>query len=681
MPRNITVTFADGSSHVYQNAPDDLTPESVEERATAEFGKPVKSLDGGRVKPPGEALAEIPGMVKRAVVSAGVGAAKTAQDIPRALGILRPDLQQLIPGMDDTLAQQGRSGQEFYNAIGDKSGVQNPWGRAAAEGAGGAVLGGPGAPARMAVSGAAAGLGSEAGARIGGQDNLLARILGGLAGGVAGASAANRLSQARPQTSTLAREGLEGIPPAALAKAEELMRRAKAQNIDMDLAQALEGVGVPAGNLTTLRNVLAGSKHGENVQRGLREQPEHLANLADTTAANIPGPMWSKNDAANAVGKAATDTVDAAKRARSAAVRPDYEAAGDLSQGFRRNFMNVLSEKLQQPGLTESTVEAIHKAMVKVRENKATGVPTTHALDFDTIISDMVGGYKGSPLTPPDPRTVGQLKGLAGELNKLLQSGAPEVAAAERKFKAISDSVVNPLKQGPTGQMAGPRGANDYTQVSAAKIEALFARGSDPQIAEGRRDIPRLAAELKTIDKEALPAAIKAFIRGRLDTAFESSPGGGAMTAPESAARLWDSLFKTRAQWQGMRDMAAAAARSMDVPEVEVVRGLENLAQITKALKNRPGNVSGLSKQEAFQMGGQSYGADALRVFGFLPFEKAARRLEDVTMARTFRELDQLLTTPEGIDTLRKLSKVPVMSNKSVVILGSMFGTDAAVDQ
>lgn len=48
MPRNITVTFDDGSSHVYQNAPDDVTPDQVSSRAQQEFGKQVKALDGGR---------------------------------------------------------------------------------------------------------------------------------------------------------------------------------------------------------------------------------------------------------------------------------------------------------------------------------------------------------------------------------------------------------------------------------------------------------------------------------------------------------------------------------------------------------------------------------------------------------------------------------------------------------
>lgn len=51
MPRNITVTFDDGSSHIYQNAPDDVTPDQVIARAAQDFGKPIAHLDGGRSAP------------------------------------------------------------------------------------------------------------------------------------------------------------------------------------------------------------------------------------------------------------------------------------------------------------------------------------------------------------------------------------------------------------------------------------------------------------------------------------------------------------------------------------------------------------------------------------------------------------------------------------------------------
>jgi hypothetical protein len=48
MPRDITITFGDGSTHVYKNAPDSVTPDQVEARAAKEFGKSVSGIDGGR---------------------------------------------------------------------------------------------------------------------------------------------------------------------------------------------------------------------------------------------------------------------------------------------------------------------------------------------------------------------------------------------------------------------------------------------------------------------------------------------------------------------------------------------------------------------------------------------------------------------------------------------------------
>jgi hypothetical protein len=48
MPRDITITFEDGTNHVYKGAPDNITPDAVEARAMKEFGKSIVNLDGGR---------------------------------------------------------------------------------------------------------------------------------------------------------------------------------------------------------------------------------------------------------------------------------------------------------------------------------------------------------------------------------------------------------------------------------------------------------------------------------------------------------------------------------------------------------------------------------------------------------------------------------------------------------
>jgi hypothetical protein len=48
MPRTVTVTFEDGSKHIYQGVPDDASPQSVISRAQTDFRKTVSAVDGGR---------------------------------------------------------------------------------------------------------------------------------------------------------------------------------------------------------------------------------------------------------------------------------------------------------------------------------------------------------------------------------------------------------------------------------------------------------------------------------------------------------------------------------------------------------------------------------------------------------------------------------------------------------
>ena len=81
MPRNITVTFDDGSTHVYQNAPDDVTPDAVTARAQKEFSKTVTALDGGR---PASVQPEtgMPGPRQPSFLEASL---KSVADLPRTM--------------------------------------------------------------------------------------------------------------------------------------------------------------------------------------------------------------------------------------------------------------------------------------------------------------------------------------------------------------------------------------------------------------------------------------------------------------------------------------------------------------------------------------------------------------------------------------------------------------------
>jgi hypothetical protein len=126
MPRNITITFEDGSNHVYQNAPDDVTPEAVQARAEKEFSKPVKGIDGGKsvmpavpVVPPGgipgfdEGLQGLGNIAAGAVRGAGsIGATLVspydiAKDAIAGKGLSLASNRERRQGMDDALQTVG----------------------------------------------------------------------------------------------------------------------------------------------------------------------------------------------------------------------------------------------------------------------------------------------------------------------------------------------------------------------------------------------------------------------------------------------------------------------------------------------------------------------------------------------------------------------------------------------
>jgi hypothetical protein len=693
MPSDILVEFEDGSTHTYKNAPDNVTREQVVSRAMKQFGKKVKPLAEPMSPLKREAARVVSDIAKGAgsmgalAIDANAPQGQAAVDIAQAMiprdGNILPDFfspgkkvqnQPLEFGASKALQSLGPEAttvREKLQSVGTQGAVGgfiNPFGALSAT----ALA----APKIAAVTGASAGVGAELAA--GQEGGLLSRLIGGVLGGWIGNKGARIAVGDRRQAVKIAKDAVEGLSPEAVAKATEVQAMAKAQGVDMDIAQALEAAGAPSSNVTTLRNVIANSTSGDKVQANLRQQPLQLERLATVTEASIPGPVVTRNAAANQVTKAATERLEEAKAARTAAVRADYAKAKNVPGIW--NLVSTIDRKLKEPGTSEalrSTGLDLRQKLVQLNKKNPYGVP---ALDVDVALSDAMGAYKGSPTYLTDPRGTGQVKRLGAELNKQFQTLSPEVAAAEAKYAKISKEVVNPLKQGPVGQIAGRAGYLDDKQSPAGALESIFKRGSDPQVKTSSRDIPILIKELRKVDKEAVPGAVKEFVRNRLNSAFESAPGStvnAPIGARESANAVYTNLFKTDAQWQGMRDMVAGSAYSMGMNAKEVaatVKGMDNFAQIAKGLRNTSA-TDGTNWKDIAKMGGRSYLADTARAFSFLPFNRLAERVEEVTLSKTFRQFDEVLTSPNGLKMLQELAQVSPKSGKALAIMSTFGGT------
>lgn len=874
MPRNVTVTLDDGTQLEYKGIPDDVTKEQFQARVEQDLA--TGKIQSQAPAKPGKAEIAASGLIRGAnALPALIGdiGGNLMEGAGNLLGKLNPfDLGMKASGATDAQVQESKDlsraqGPLSMSAANAKAGAQptttgEKYLASAAEGLGGAFLPGQtaAAPIRSAITGVAAGLGAEAGGQLT-NDSWYGRLLGSLAGGLTGGGAAALASRARPQSAELAKEATEGLTDDMIRKAQAFQAQARQQGVDMDLAQALESVGAPAKSLATVRDVLANSRHGDQVKDVLRKQSSQLEQLGDSTVGGLPGPVASGREAAHNVATAATQRIqltkdeasklwkdtlnqtratlretenlnieqarivaqeagipvqEAQKQLRAARNRllkaesvlvqsraTDRQGMEQLmaQQGqmqqdiqlLQRGYLprgrsetnrgalldaagrgasidrdligrevesGLLQQRLQEmplPGSSMTTQQlaeqvALRHGGVANAERRLTaaqsgqqqamnqlGEAVARRNAIDTVPIDTLGQVdarlrgltaeqpstkrgagklladlrrslyddKGQPLQ--DANKINEaLKGFSASLKSpdLASAGVDrgavnyahaQVAAireqlgaasepfrkANQAFSAFNESNLDPLRRSVVGDLAGRRGQPVDVAASVEKLNSIFSRGSDPQVAEGVRDIPKMFNELRKVDPEAVPAAAKAFIRTRMDAAFQSLPQDvvqGAVTSNQAAKVLQDSLFKSRAQWQGMRDIGAGIARSYDLPEDQVVRGLENFMQITKGLASSPAKVGGLNWDDVAKTGGQSALADAARIYSFAPFNRLGMRIEDAALARTFRDFDQILTTPQGADLLIQLSTTPIMSQKAILLL-NQFGASAATAQ
>lgn len=541
-----------------------------------------------------------------------------------------------------------------------------------AEGVGGGLTGGPAGGLRSAVIGGVSGLGAEAGAQASGdEDAFLPRLLGGLAGGGLGSLVSGRLGPS-PRVQELARESLDGITPKQIDEARSFMQAAGLEGVRLDAAQALEGVGASPAGLRVLRDTLANVKEGDQTLKLLRGQPAALQERGATWLATNPGNVYAPEQAANNLSEAATGVIESAKQARTAAVKQHFDAAGPLGKAFRTEFLNDLSDSLQQPGLTEHSATAIKTAIQRVRKLPATGTAADMADDYNEIIRSLRGPYKGNPQTPLDGRSRGQIGPVAQKLSDRLRTASPEITTGMTRYAQISRDVVDPLKQGPVGALATKRGYLADTQTPVAKMNALFASGRDPNTSHS--PLLETARKLNKQDPDAFRDAAKTYYSGKISKSFDADIGGAKPTNKDAAERIYRELFANQTQYTGMKDAVTAAAESAGVRPAEALRGLDNFAKIVKAARSQPDQLGGMTKQQIIEMAEKHHGANFVRILGFLPFERMARNLESATMSKTLREMDKLITTPEGLKILAELSRHPVMSRQALALAATAGG-------
>ena len=715
MSRTVTLTFQDGSEAVYKNVPDSVTPEQVAAQARSDYGQEPIEIDGGGM-----------GQPERKAKIIGASAVRGAVGLPALAADLAGNASQYLPttpfGVPPNPMEVAKKPIEFpisrqIQNLGPKPETTGEkYLSAAVEGAAGGVISAPKMALQSVITGLGAGLGSELGAQVSGdEDAVLPRILGGLAGG-GGASLISSRFGPNPRIQEIAREALDHIPQNKLQEAKSFMQAAGKEGVTLDAAQGLEGVGVNPGAMQVLRDRLANLKEGSRTQVLLEAQPGELQQRAATWLGGTPGNVYSPEQAANNLSETATAAINAAKASRSNQVRELYNRAGMLPDGTTQELYGVLDDFIKQPGVTSTTkaaVKELQKQLVETPQKAnvaqlrqrlaAATLPSAkddlraqieeaanasndlvfkkmHAKDADTLISEFVGAYKGTPISPANPVVRGETKTLGKRMNAVLQANSPEIKAAEQRFAQISRDVVDPLKQGQVGGLAGKAGYRADTQASVAKMQALFSAGRDPNTRNS--PILQTARTLNKQDPDAFRDAAKTYYSGVISNAFDSGVSTRSIPTDRKAAEtIYKQLFEKGPQYLAMQDTITGIAEGAGQSPAAALRGLDSFAKIVKAAKNQPDVLGGMTPKQIAEMAERHYGASVLRIFGMMPIERLARSAENRTMSKTLRDLDRPITTPDGLEILAELSKHPVMSRQAAALAATAGGVLATLGE
>lgn len=652
MTRNITVTFDDGSTHVYQNAPDDITPDAVTARAQKDFGKAVKALDGGRATTPseipiGRRVMEFVRPTVEALGAIGGGAVGLPLGPAGAVG---------GAGLGYGLAKGG------LDVIEQALGYQKPPATV-----GEALLGG----AKDVLTGAT----SEVGGRV------VAPAVAKIAGTVL-QKGANIIRTPTEKASDIARKAIGEDLPA-------VMQQLKAAGPNASVAEVTASLENPTWQAL--------------VNRALERDPQFLRKF------NALSETESRNALAQLAGGAtATDVragADAAKRALNALTGPQREAAlARANLGKSTAAYESEAERLaaQAAGKVED-VRKLTRLGAQAEEASAT-VP----------VRAPSGERIGQPLAPGRYTYPGELAKKADEWASQAATASLDLGQGARFAQSAADALrsvgIKPLEGEPlvrslVGISRNPEFAgNDLVSGALKNVADDIAKWTsnggiiDARALDAIRKnsvnaaVQQLRPGVDATTQRNLAASVLTKVRPAIDDAIEAAGGVGYKDYLAAHAKGMQKLAEKELTgealrlWKTDRDGFVRLVQNESPDAVEKILGpgkyniATELADNTMSVLRREADkrLTQLSVSKQATEGQTALGEllkqeiSRFRLPSFLSFwatasNTALKQLEAAVGTRTMDALTQAMKTPEGAANL--LQTLPPREQSALIPL------------
>lgn len=584
MARNITVTFDDGTSHVYQNAPDNLTPDMVQARAQQDFGKVVKSLDGGRAAAPNE----IPAPRKERGILETIGAPIEAMS------------QGVISGGGNVMLGAQRLLGKGLSAVG-----------AADTG----TFLQEDAARRLAQSQATVAPFKQEFPVFTGAGELGGEVLGTGPVGMAIAAPLRAIPAAAPLAQAIRTGGFSGGNLATRAAGGAALGGASAAVINPEEAGtgAMIGAAIPVVVPGVNRLVQAGASKIAD----MRQMPNQLAAKIARDSLGTPEQVAAARAALQSAQSEGLDLTAQQALARSGLVAPATQATmeraikGAQPKGARPTADTRMSIEVAQEAARKSTLNAITPDLTEaINTRRIMSQPLYNAADKAVvpIDADLVGVISRMPSGTLD--SAAKLAKMEGRPFIMGKASAPRMEPT-----GVLDAAGNPLMREIPGESAEITGESlHYIKRSLADIAygptATTGIGRDTQMAaRGLLDdfvnvfetkVPEYGQARRTFSDLSAPVNQAQVLREMVSVL--EKPGGGERITPflNILGRGEEAMLKRAGGRGGARFESLSEVLTPDqIAKVrEVAKQLETEAAIGKQITAGQQRASDLIKEE-----------------------------------------------------------------------------------
>lgn len=533
-----------------------------------------------------------------------------------------------------------------------------------AEWATGGLLSKPALMPRMAGISTGGGMFAE------GTEQLTGSELGGAAAGMTSMIPIQMISgMNRSNASRMLQDALSGLDDATrkkvLSDAAELEKFAR--QIGVPLTGA-ESIGTQS--MLDLLDLARSNRYGAPIMDDfLRGRPDQTMDAIMGSLDSLAKKPTSSKEWAEKVQEVADQYIKRAQQLRTAKSQAAGYTAADtevVSPTLVNNIIRNIDEamKASKPGepvyrkLDEIRKRLISEPAKKGKVVDSTGkatttpaVPEIRMVILDGIKKDLdeVIQLSGNPNAKEAVKKIvsSSIRPIVNDIDEVLLTN-PNFQAGREMFAKESEMVVNILEK--------YIGAFNKAGIKPAAITKLVF---DPKNVSAK-DVRTISKIMNDADPDIFPEIARKYLDNVIEIAGKPTQGGIINVGPKFAKDVFSgSNTEQRAVFMAMLD-GVADAKNLSFSQTKDFKvGFERLMKVLQTTGKMPGgNSATFQRQQMAGMASESTLGRGLDIISTQPFQSTRNFLRELIEKRTVEELANVMTSPNSVEEIIKLSKI-----------------------